>query len=356
MSNSGTHEWVGQSEGNLASPVVDQGVESSPTAPFDADYEQLTVSVVLATNARERYREFSQAVESVLTQSYLALEVVLVVDEDRQLFDQIQREFGDRTGVVTHFNPVDEGLSASRNFGASVASGDIVVFTDDDVVADSNWIQELVDTYERRDVLATGGPAHPIWPSQEPEWLPSEFYWLVGVTHDGFADGDGEEEVRNTFGCNISFRRDAFLELGGFRSDLGKQSGIAIQGEEAELCARFREEFGGSLVYNPRAQVRHRVFPGQIDPVALCKRAFWQGYSKYVMQRATPNELDAETKFVAHLARKALPKRVGRMLEEPSLAYPVQLVMLFVLTALVGSGYLYGLVSRPPSGGSISAP
>ena len=326
------------------------GESSEAGRPVEDD--RFTVSVVLTTNSRERYDVFAEAAESVLAQTYPALEVVLVVDEDQGLYERVESAFGDREGVRTHFKSTDEGLSASRNRGAMVASGDIVAFTDDDIVADPSWVAELMGSYDRHDALAAGGPADPIWPDAEPVWLPQEFYWLVGVTHDGFADGEGEREVRNTFGCNIAFDRETFLELGGFRENLGKQSGMAIQGEEAELCARLRSRFGEGVVFSPDARVGHRVFESQVDPRSLCERAFWQGFSKERMARLTPDEMDAESAFLAYLVRESVPGRLGKLVTNPSLRYPIQLVFLAVLTALVGLGYLYGLVSslvEPPS-------
>lgn len=327
-----------------------RGVESVERTRTD---DRPLVSVILTTNDRDRYGAFVEATESVLAQSYPELEVVLVVDEDRALAERIDAEFGDDERIRTYFRPVDEGLSAARNHGAVLAAGDIVVFTDDDVVADPDWVAELVGTYERHGALAAGGPAEPIWPGTEPVWLPGEFYWLVGATHDGFAperdessvastDG-GEQEVRNTFGCNIAFDRGTFLALGGFREDLGKQAGTSIQGEEAELCARLRNMSGEGLVYNPDARVGHRVFPGQVDPFSLCERAFWQGYSKRRMESVVV-DMDTEAAFLDHLVREAIPTRIRSFWERPSLSQPLELLALVVLTSLVGCGYVYGAV------------
>jgi hypothetical protein len=94
--------------------------------------------------------------------------------------------------------------------------------------------------------------------------------------HDNFVDEHVPQPVRNVFGCNISFDREAFLEADGFREDLGKNQDRPLQGEEAELCERIDDEFW----YAPDALVRHRVDPDQISARYLFRGAFWQGYSK----------------------------------------------------------------------------
>ena len=80
-------------------------------------------------------------------------------------------------------------------------------------MAEEDWIACLVDVYEETDAIAVGGDVWPNWQGKRPDFFAEEFYWLVGCVKPGFAE-DGEE-VRNTYGSNISYRREAFLEIGG---------------------------------------------------------------------------------------------------------------------------------------------
>ena len=225
---------------------------------------------------------------------------------------------------------VDEGLSTARNEGAEVATGDIVVFTDDDVVADPGWVEALIEIYEREDPAGVGGNVKPIWPNGSPWYLPSEFNWLVGVMYDHFVDEQRPQPVRNTFGCNISFNREAFLEAGGFRVDLGKNQEKPLQGEEAECCERIDGEFW----YTPDALVEHRVDPGQLTLQYLFRRAFWQGFSKAALTEDT----DSESSYLKYLLFRSIPRR----LTQPSLRNLGQIPMVLVLTSLVGLGFVYG--------------
>jgi hypothetical protein len=182
----------------------------------------------------------------------------------------------------------------------------------------------------------------PEWVVGKPRFLPEEFYFLVGVTHRGFAEGPGE--VRNTFGSNISFRADVFEELGGFDTNVGGRKGDKhLQGGETELCARLREEYGVGVEYNPEAEVAHKVFDYRTDPVWLVKRAFWQGYSKRGMEVFVPESTGEEGEFLGDLLFRFVPGRVRGLVEEFSTAKLLQLLMLVVLTGAVGLGYLYGL-------------
>ncbi|MBX0294012.1 glucosyl-dolichyl phosphate glucuronosyltransferase [Haloarcula nitratireducens] len=310
----------------------------------------MRVSVVLCTHTIERYDDCRAAAESVLSQTHENVELVLVSDGSEAVADRFETDFGDREGVIVHCNDENVGLLESRNNGAELATGEVVAFIDDDAVAAEDWIERLVAGYQRddadEDVLAVGGRMVPAWVAGKPAFLPDEFYWLVGVTHRGFGpDGDPEKagEVRNTFGSNISFRRDAFLELGGFEDDIGGRTGEKnLQGGETELCARLQREYDSGVYYVPDALVAHKVFDYRTDPGWLVDRAFWQGYSKRGMEVFVPESTGDESDFLGDLLFTFVPDRLRGIVRSPSVSAVLQLVFLFVLTGAVGVGYLYG--------------
>jgi glycosyltransferase involved in cell wall biosynthesis len=303
----------------------------------------MLVSVVLCTYAPEAYDHFTEAADSVLAQTYDDVELVVVVDGSEEVFERVRADYGDREDVAVHSNDENCGLLASRNRGADVANGDVVAFIDDDAVADEEWIANLVGAYEEHDAIAAGGTMTPEWVAGKPAFLPAEFYWLVGVTHRGFADGEGE--VRNTFGSNISFRREVFLDLEGFDPEIGGRKGDANrQGGETELCARLRVAYGRGVYYVPGAEVAHKVFAYRTDPLWLFDRAFWQGYSKRAMETLAPDAGGEETAFLRRLLTEFVPDRCRSLLTDPSLAGVAQLGTLLALTGTVGAGYLYGAI------------
>ena len=314
----------------------------------------MRVSVVLCTYAMSMYDEFREAAESVLSQTYNDVELVVVVDGTEPVYERVRDEYGKHDDVVIHCNAENRGLLESRNTGAELASGNVVAFIDDDAVADEHWVAELTKRYEARDVRAVGGRMVPKWVAGKPGFLPEEFYWLVGVTHAGFADGEGY--VRNTFGSNISFDREVFLELGGFDASMGGRKGDEnLQGGETELCARLRDRYGGGVWYVPSATVAHKVYDYRTDPKWLLDRAFWQGYSKRAMEVLIDDEGGEEGDFLAYLLTTATPRRLKGLVGTPSTTKALQLVMVYVFTAVVAAGYLYGFTEWQTSNGSASA-
>jgi glycosyltransferase involved in cell wall biosynthesis len=302
----------------------------------------MKVSVVICTYTEEMYEHFEDALESVRAQTYDDIEIVVVVDGNEPLYERIQADYGDDEELILHCNEENVGLSASRNNALELVTGDVVALIDDDAVADERWVEELVSVYEERDAIAAGGKMTPLWVAGKPEFLPEEFYWLVGVTHRGFAEPG--EEVRNTFGSNISFKTEIMRELGGFESQVGRQGEKNLQAHETEFCARMREEYGKGVIYNPEAKVGHKVFEWRTDKQWLLERSFWQGYSKRAMETLVSEDSSAEeSAFLKQLVFEFVPSRLKGLFTGPSVPKAKQLVTLFVLTATVGVGYLYGL-------------
>ena len=301
----------------------------------------MQVSVIICTYSFDLYDAFADAVESVLTQTYDDVEIIVVVDGDPQLYDQIIDEY---EGITVHLNKENVGLSESRNRGIGLANGDIIAFLDDDAVADSQWIETLVTVYEENDAIAAGGKMVPNWIAGRPSFLPEEFYWLIGVTHRGFARPG--EEVRNTFGSNISFRREVFDEIGTFDPELGRHGSANFQAEETVFAIRMRERFGQGVIYEPNAKVAHKVFEYRTNPMWLLDRAFWQGYSKRVLEDLVDNSGEGEGEFLAKLLTEFVPKRICRLIKSPSRDDFLQLIAIFVFTGTVGVGYLYGVIKQ----------
>lgn len=344
----------------------------------------MRISVIVCIHTEDRYPHLSEAIESVLDQTHENHELIVVSDGSPTVADRVRAEYGERDAVRVHLQETNQGLLPARNTGASLAEGDAVAFLDDDAVAHEDWLAELAATYLNTETdsdsdsdtdsdveriydsgwehgleppLAVGGKMTPLWVSGRPEYVPDEFYWLVGVTHRGFADGPGE--VRNTFGSNISVRRAVFEALGGFDTEIGGRKGDKhLQGGETELCARLRSRYAVGVQYNPDAKVAHKVFEYRTEPGWLIKRAFWQGYSKRGMEVLVPESTTPataeETEFLGRLFRRYIPERFVKLVRAPSTAALSQFVMLFVLTGAVGMGYLYGALAWRSSGPMLS--
>lgn len=300
------------------------------------------MSVVVCVYNPEQLTDLSECVNGVLSQDYSPVEIIIVT-EGSDTTNAVQSEFRETERVSIHeISNSDGGLSVARNKGAELSSGDVVVFIDDDAVPQHGWLSRLAKPYQSEDVIAVGGRAEPLWKSHRPRLLPDEFFWLVGSTHANHPESG--QIVRNTFGCNISYSLPVFEKMGGFSTSLGKTRTMNLQGEESDMGRRILDEYDKGMYYAGESVVSHKVSVEQSTYRWLANRAFWQGYSKSVLQREhSRTALTNEYGFLQQLFSSSLPKYLGRLLrgQISSLGY---LIGVFLFTFLVGLGFSFGTV------------
>lgn len=141
--------------------------------------------------------------------------------------------------------PVTQGLSAARNRALRECRGQVVLFTDDDLSLDTDWIV----AYERAFAQHTeadwfGGRIRPFWQDGPPQWLRDENMALISgllVHYDLGGQSRPYQFVDPApFGASFALRRRAFEQVGDFRSDLGVKGNVPGRGEEAEYFERLK--------------------------------------------------------------------------------------------------------------------
>jgi glycosyltransferase involved in cell wall biosynthesis len=240
-----------------------------------------TVSVVVAAFADERWPQTVRAMESVQSQTYPALEIVLVIDHNPNLLARASAHF---TDVRVTENAYGRGASGARNSGIDVSRGEVVAFLDDDAVADPHWLAESLPHFECDDVVGVGGRLTPLWEGERPAWFPQELLWTVGATYRGMPTATSQ--VRNVWAGNMLVRRAACEAVGGFRLDFGKRGDREdFQAEDTEFCLRTAAagSAGSAWLYEPRAIAAHHVPARRSTWPFLVARCFHEGRNKVIM-------------------------------------------------------------------------
>jgi glycosyltransferase involved in cell wall biosynthesis len=220
----------------------------------------------------------ARAIASLRRQTRSLAEIVLVVDGDQALAERARREIGDDVVVVCQSER--QGLSAARNRGTAQVTSEIVVFLDDDAVADDEWVERLAAPFTDPQILGCSGMSRPEWENGgKPAWLPEEFLWVVGCTYRGAPEPS--EHVRNVIGGCAALRRAAFQEVGGYDVTLGYSPSNKGGGEEAELGLRMRERVpDGRFAYEPKAFIWHFVPCERARLPYFIRRCFAEGMAK----------------------------------------------------------------------------
>lgn len=237
---------------------------------------QLDVSVVICAYTEHRWDDLVIAVKSVKHQTLSAHEIIVVIDHNPSLLERAQTDLPE-TLIVENSEP--RGLSGARNSGIAVARGDIIAFLDDDAQAAPDWLEHLLASYDRPNVIGVGGKIVPVWQNGRPGWFPEEFDWVIGCTYRGHSEIAGP--VRNLIGANMSIRRDAFDKVGDFR--IGRIGSLSLgqENDETELCIRIGYVYPSqSIMFNPAAVVYHKVSLSRENWLYFIKRCYSEGISK----------------------------------------------------------------------------
>jgi GT2 family glycosyltransferase len=186
----------------------------------------LSASVVICT--RDRPDELSKCLSSLPRQTHPPREIIVVDNASR---DQRTRDVTLAAGV-TYVREDRPGLDIARNSGALRATGDIIAYTDDDVLLHPRWLEQLICAFDAPRIGAVTGLVLPAELATEAQ-RHFETYW-------GFGKGYREQDYDSAdfqlhrgqvlpawdigAGASMAFRREVFQAVGLFdeRLDVGQ--------------------------------------------------------------------------------------------------------------------------------------
>jgi glycosyltransferase involved in cell wall biosynthesis len=200
------------------------------------DYPKASVIVCSYNGAKTLDRCLSSLKEI----NYPEYEVILVDDGST---DETQ-EIAARHPWVKNIRQENKGLSFARNVGAHASSGDVIVYTDSDCMADPDWLYYLIGTLLSGDFAGVGGPN--ISPPAE-NWVQACVAAAPGGPSHVLLTDVVAEHIP---GCNMAFHRWAFDQVGGFDPEYRKA------GDDVDFCWRLQQS-GGVIAFSPAAIVWH---------------------------------------------------------------------------------------------------
>ncbi len=201
-----------------------------------SDWPKVSV-VVCSYNGASTLRE---CLRSLTELDYPDYEVILVDDGSTDGTQEIADEFPQ----FVYHHQENLGLSAARNVGAELATGEIVAYTDSDCLADEHWLHYLIQAMQDQKVEAIGGPN--ITPDSD-GWIAKCVAASPGNPSHVMLNDRYAEHVP---GCNMAFRRDTLLGLGGFDAQFRQA------GDDVDICWRLMDA-GLNIGYAAGAMVWH---------------------------------------------------------------------------------------------------
>ena len=260
------HSWAIISQllkNGLASPQRSEDLRLEdllelPPVEYDGEWPLVTVAVC----TRDRPDDMKLCLEAISKLDYPNLDILVV--------DNAPQTEATKALVETHYPQVRyvreprPGLDWARNRAILEAKGEIIAYTDDDVVVDAEWVKALAQVFaENSEIMAVTGLVVPYELETEAQVLFEEY--------GGFGKGFEQRWYRKTesklpwqflgagqygTGANMAYRRSLFTQIGSFDPALDVGT-VTNGGGDLEMYFRVLKE-GHTLIYEPRAIVRHR--------------------------------------------------------------------------------------------------
>lgn len=230
------------------------------------------VSVVIPTRNREKM--LFECIGSLVEMDYPSsrYEIIIINDGINLSNSFVDEGVVGRPSVALKIVNISKRIGAgrARNVGVKMARGEIVAFVDDDAIVHKEWLKNLVKAYYfGKNIGGVGGRIVSFF-----DETPRNSHAPIGTigwsrTFDNF-NMPRRSKVDWIRGCNMSFFKRVFEEVGGFDESLGEFS----HSEDIDISLRVK---GASydLIFEPSALVMHRRSPSEGIRGSQIQLAYW---------------------------------------------------------------------------------
>lgn len=213
------------------------------------------VSIILCTLGTRA--SLNRCLESLLAQNCACCEIILVLNASmNDAFAMAMAKYS-----LTLLSEQRPGVCAARNRAIPLAKGEIIAFVDDDIVAHSNWLHELLKGFRDLKVACVTGRIVPEGPIPLTKERIERYYcgeramssWSLSASDPAsYARAIGDPVG---FGCNMAFRKEFLQTHALFPEDLGAGSVIG-GGDEFYMFVQVLKQ-GFRIHHTPDAVVTH---------------------------------------------------------------------------------------------------
>ena len=195
------------------------------------------VSVLMPSYRQAQY--ISDALDSLLNQTYSNWEVAVVDDGSPDNVAEILKKYSKKDSRIKFYHPANHGVSAARNFGAAHTSGEFLLALDADDIIDRRYIEKCVERFM-------------MYPDTRLVYCQWEYFGYSHETPDLKYRGYKALLLGNSIFNAAMIRRDDFNSIGGY--DETMVTGL----EDWEMWIRLLDE--SAIVYQiPERLFRYRI-------------------------------------------------------------------------------------------------
>jgi glycosyltransferase involved in cell wall biosynthesis len=212
-------------------------------------------SVVVCTRGRPVLLD--GCLQALGAQDHPSFEIIVV--DNAPADDRVRDVVARYPGVRYEVEPTP-GLDVARNRGVACARAGVIAFTDDDARPEPDWLTRIVEQFSSFPELAS------VTGKVEAAELDTVSQRLFEMAYRGMSKGPVPRHHRRRgvmrylpavfgTGCNMAFRRDALVAIGGFDPALDAGTASGGGGDLDALQRLF--EAGRTIGYAPGVVVQH---------------------------------------------------------------------------------------------------
>lgn len=183
---------------------------------------------------------------------------------------------------ISHVVEMNQGASHARNRGIEEANAPLLLFIDDDEIADRKLIQQWISFFSLYpDAIGGGGQIVVKFEDPRPSWMSHFLMPLLGE-HKISKRIKKYGPSQFPFAGNMAYRKSVFDQFGDLKTDLGRKGKELLAGEEKEFYSRLRKHTD-EIYHVPAAKVFHRVDQPRMTPEFIENQALGLGQTIYLM-------------------------------------------------------------------------
>jgi len=207
--------------------------------------------------------------------------------------DNTQKILGKYTDLLPLkvINECRPGKNISLNRALEYVHGELIIFTDDDVIVDPDWLNNyelLMQQYP--DVVVFGGAISPFWLEKPDAVLLKQIPIGIAfaVNHGNFENGYIEPD--KLWGPNMAIQRQLFDKGLRFDETIGPSGSNYAMGSETDILMRIKLD-GGQGFFSNDIKVQHIIRKHQLSLDWLKGRAFRAGRGELRSQLRVGNDV-----------------------------------------------------------------
>ena len=209
------------------------------------------LSVIVVTY--NRCEDLKDSLDGIFSLDELPYEVIVVDSNSTDNTCKIIKNYPLKFIKIT-----ERSMVKARNIGWQTAKGDIIAFIDDDAIVSKQWSKHILEPYNNKNV---GGVVGRVISSRNSEivYVPKTNNAIGKVFNNGLVLGNFDLQTKNPIevdtliGCNMSFRKNLLLKVGGFDENF---RGNCFR-DDTDISIRIKN-LNYKLIFNPKALVLHK--------------------------------------------------------------------------------------------------